>query len=340
MAGRKNKTCVNMQKICRAVIDVGTNSVKLLVAEVAGQIVTPLLEQSEQTRLGRGFYPMHRLQPDAILQTARAVAGFAEMAAKYKPVSTRVIATSAARDALNQAELLDAIYQAVRLPVEVITGEEEANWVYRGVASSAALAGRLLLIFDVGGGSTEFILGEGATQYYQHSFPLGTVRLLEQLEVSDPPTTTEFTRCMNSTEEFLVREVQPNLSAALEPFATRPAQLVGTGGTTTIMARILANSTTFDRERLEGVVLSRLAVGELLERLWSSPLADRRRIIGLPPNRADVILTGAAICHAVMRKFGFPNLTVSTRGLRYAAVMAECASELASTAEASTHGAS
>jgi exopolyphosphatase/guanosine-5'-triphosphate,3'-diphosphate pyrophosphatase len=190
-----------MQKVCRAVIDVGTNSVKLLVAEVAGQIVTPLLEQSEQTRLGRGFYPMHRLQADAILQTARAVAGFAEVAAKFRPVSTRVIATSAARDAVNQAELLDAIHRVASLPVEVITGEEEANWVYRGVTSNAALAERPLLILDVGGGSTEFILGEGATQYYQHSFPLGTVRLLEQLEVSDPPTATELTRCMNLTRD-------------------------------------------------------------------------------------------------------------------------------------------
>jgi exopolyphosphatase/guanosine-5'-triphosphate,3'-diphosphate pyrophosphatase len=320
-----------MQKICRAVIDIGTNSVKLLVAEVAGQIVTPLLEQSEQTRLGRGFYPMHRLQPDAIRHTARAVAGFAEVAAKFKPVSTRVIATSAARDALNQAELLDAIHEAVRLPVEVITGEEEANWVYRGVTSNAALSERPLLILDVGGGSTEFILGEGTTQYYRRSFRLGTVRFLEQLEVSDPPSTSELTHCIQSTEEFLIREVQPDLTAALARFAAQPAQLVGAGGTTTIMARILAGSATFDRERIEGAVLSRHEVGELLDRLWSLSLADRRTIIGLPPNRADVIITGVAICHAVMRQFDFPDLTVSTRGLRYAAVMAECASDLAAT---------
>jgi exopolyphosphatase/guanosine-5'-triphosphate,3'-diphosphate pyrophosphatase len=101
------------------------------------------------------------------------------------------------------------------------------------------------------------------------------------------------------------------------------------------MARIVAGATTFDRERLEGAVLSRDEVGELLERLWSLPLAERRRIVGLPPNRADVILTGVAICHAVMRQFDFPHLTVSTRGLRYAAVMAECASDLAATHSAS-----
>src|SRR5207244_4235623 len=124
-------------------------------------------------------------------------------------------------------------------------------------------------------------------------------------------------------------EVQPGLSAALERFPTRPAQLVGAGGTTTILARIMAGSTTFDRERIEGAVLSRHEVGGLLERLWSLSLAERRRIIGLPPNRADVILIGVAICHAVMRQVGFPDLTVSTRGLRYAAVMAESAYDLA-----------
>ena len=117
-----------MQKVCRAVIDIGTNSVKLLVAEVAGRVVTPCWSKAEQTRLGRGFYPMHRLRPDAILHTARAVAGFAEVAAKFKPVSTRVIATSAAagRSQSSGVARRDP-REAVRLPVEVITGEERGK---------------------------------------------------------------------------------------------------------------------------------------------------------------------------------------------------------------------
>ena len=143
----------------RAVIDIGTNSVKLLVAEVAGATVTPLLEQSEQTRLGRGFYETHRLQPEAIRQTAQAVAEFAGRAGKFSPVSTRVIATSAARDALNAAELIAAIKASAGLPVEIISGEQEADWAFLGVTSDPALAGQPLLILDVGGGSTEFILG-------------------------------------------------------------------------------------------------------------------------------------------------------------------------------------
>src|SRR2546427_10122660 len=145
----------------RAVIDVGTNSVKLLVAQVSGRRVDPLHEESEQTRLGSGFYETHRLQPATIVRTGRAVAEFARQAAEWSVVSTRVIATSAARDALNQDQLLAAIRAASGLAVEVIFGEQEADWAFRGGRSTPPFAGPPLLIFEVGGGSRQFILGEG-----------------------------------------------------------------------------------------------------------------------------------------------------------------------------------
>src|SRR5438067_2450389 len=135
----------------RAVIDVGTNSVKLLVAEVSGRRVEPLIERSEQSRLGRGFYQNRRLQPAAIRDTALAVAGFAAEAAESGAVATRVIATSAARDAVNQQELIAAIQTASGLPVEIISGEQEADWAFRGVISDTVFAGHPLLIVDVGG---------------------------------------------------------------------------------------------------------------------------------------------------------------------------------------------
>jgi exopolyphosphatase/guanosine-5'-triphosphate,3'-diphosphate pyrophosphatase len=130
----------------RAVIDVGTNSVKLLVAEVADRAVTPLLEESQQTRLGRGFYETHRLQPEAIRQTAESVAKLARRAEEWQPVPFRVIATSAARDALNPQDLLSAVRQSSGLDVEIISGEQEADWVFRGVATDPELGGQRLLI--------------------------------------------------------------------------------------------------------------------------------------------------------------------------------------------------
>src|SRR5882724_11356323 len=190
-------------RVRRAVIDVGTNSVKLLIADVSGRQVEALIEQSQQTRLGAGFYQTHRLQAAAISDTARAVAGFALKAREAGAIVTRVIATSAARDAVNQEELVDAIQTASGLPVEIISGQKEADWAFRGVTSDPVFAGHPLLIVDVGGGSTEFILGEGNHQQFRHSFAIGTVRLLERLPHSDPPSAWDWEQCRAAVNGFL-----------------------------------------------------------------------------------------------------------------------------------------
>ena len=184
-----------MKPVCRAVIDVGTNSVKLLVANVTGSGVEPLLEKSEQTRLGQGFYESHRLNPALIEHTARVVAEFTNLARTWKPVAIRAVATSAARDAINQGDLIQAIHRASGLMIEVLTGEQEADWVYRGVLSDPDLAPHPVLILDVGGGSTEFVLGNGPRQLFRQSYGIGSVRLLEQFNLGDPPTPSEWVRC-------------------------------------------------------------------------------------------------------------------------------------------------
>jgi len=302
---------------------VGTNSVKLLVAEVSGRRVNPLLEHSEQTRLGRGFYGGHRLQPSAITHTARAVAHYAATAREWGVASTRVIATSAARDAVNQSELVAAIGAESGCPVEVLSGAQEAEGAFRGVISDPVFAGQPLLIVDVGGGSTEFILGEGDQQRFRHSFALGTVRLIEQSPHSDPPTSAEWERCRVAVNDFLHQHVGPVVGQQLSGVPGRAIQLVGTGGTTSILARIELGLTTFDRDRIEALRLAREQVRRQRERLWALPLAERKKIVGLPADRADVILTGVLIYEALMERLDFPDLRVSTRGLRFAAVMEE-----------------
>src|SRR5690242_8407946 len=124
-----------MKPARRAVIDVGTNSVKLLVADVSGREVQPLWEESKQTRLGRGFYETHRLQQEAIDATGKAVAQFSETARKFQANSVRVIATSAARDAVNGDELTSAIEKVSGLKMEIISGDQEAEWVFQGVTT-------------------------------------------------------------------------------------------------------------------------------------------------------------------------------------------------------------
>ena len=310
----------------RAVIDVGTNSIKLLVADVAGHDVKPVWEDSKQTRLGQGFYETHVLQPEAIEKTARVVAEFAETARESNAESIRVIATSAARDAKNSRGLTSAIERASGLRIEIISGDQEADWAFQGVTTDPELAKHPLLLLDVGGGSTEFILGHGEQKHFRHSFPLGTVRLLEKFPHRDPPTPAEFTACRKWLRDFLQTEVRPKLEpelrreAKLDP-VNRQVQLAGTGGTTTILARMEAGLENYDRERIEATRLSLDQIRAHLKRLWSLPLEERKQIVGLPKKRADVILTGVAIYEAVMEEFGFNELRVSTRGLRFAAVM-------------------
>lgn len=304
----------------RAVIDVGTNSVKLLVADVEGHSVIPVFEESEQTRLGRGFYESHRLQMDCINDTASVVAQFAGAARVKNVASLRVVATSAARDAVNKHELLDAIKKTSGLDVDIISGEQEAELVYRGVRSDPQLAGQRLLILDVGGGSTEFLIGQGDYPEFARSFPIGSVRLLEYLRPSDPPAASELDDCRAWLRHLIAEQVCPVVNPVLANERER-TRAIGTGGAATILARMEYALDKYHRHEIEGARITLESVRRWMAQLWSMPLRERKSITGLPKKRADVILTGMAIYEAVLTEFGFTELHASTRGLRFAAVM-------------------
>ena len=307
----------------RAVIDVGTNSVKILIAAVEGRTVQPLYEASEQTRLGAGFYETHYLQQSAIEQTASVVAQFVRDAREYQPESIRVFATSAARDATNKHDLVRLVESASALPLEIITGEQEADWAFQGVTTDPAFTGHDLLVMDVGGGSTEFILGRDSHRGFARSFPLGTVRLLEKLRVPDPPAPADLHACRDFVHAVLENEVVPVVTPHIEAIRNGGVRLVGTGGTTTILARMQLQLRRYDRDLMEGLVLTREQIHSHRDKLWTLPLAERKQIIGLPGKRADVILTGTVIFGEVMDVLHMTELKVSTRGLRFAAVLAD-----------------
>ena len=305
----------------RAVIDVGTNSVKLLVADVSGREVEPVCEESTQTRLGQGFYDSHVLQAGRITATASAVAGYVTRARGLGATVVRVIATSAARDAHNRAELLDAIHSRAGVMPVVISGEREAELAFAGVASNSLLANVPLLLLDVGGGSTEFIVGEGVQRHFRGSFPIGTVRLLEKMRPDDPPSERQHQHCEAHLREYVKGEILPLLKSVIGSFPGGKVRLVGTGGTTTILARLKLKTDSFDRALIERVRLTDREVEKMGNLLWSLPLEERRRLPGLPGDRADVILAGVSIYNVVLREFSITELSVSTRGLRFAAVV-------------------
>lgn len=304
----------------RAVLDVGTNSVKLLVADLVSATVQPVLERSIQTRLGRGLAATGRLDPAAVAETVRVIARLHAEARQLGAQVVRVAATSAAREASNTGDLRAAVRAATGLEVVVLSGEQEARWGFAGVTTDPALQDQSILLLDVGGGSTEFALGRAGDLRFHASHPLGAVRWLERLHPSDPPRPSELERGRRELADTVSALVVPALRPHLAGVRPKPLQLVGTGGTASVLAAMALALVEFDRAAIDGRVLRAAEVTARLEQLWSLPLARRRTLPGLPPERADVMLTGTLIYEGVMAVLGFESLRITTRGLRYAAL--------------------
>ncbi len=295
----------------RAVIDIGSNSVKLLVAGVVDGGVTPLVHESEQTRLGRGVFETGLLEQEAVLKTTRVASHFADRARDAGAEEIRVLGTSAARDAHNAVDLARAL-AAENLALEILDGHAEAGLVLRGVRSHPDLAAGRLALMDVGGGSTELLVADGQDLKLARSFQLGTVRLL-----SGHPTADDKAKLTDTLGSFLDEKLVPALGRV-----SLPGMLVGTGGTPVFLARVLKETDNIASAELESTRLSLSEVQTLNARLWAMPLEQRRRLPGLPANRADVILIGSAIYEAVMLRCGFAELRPTLRGVRYGALLA------------------
>lgn len=314
-----------MKQVRRAVIDVGTNSVKLLVADVTGNVVYPLHEISRQTRLGHGSYATRILQPEAINQTVQAVSEFAAQARQWAPKQIQIVATSAARDAANASELVDAIHRQTNLKLAVISGEQEAHWAYAGICSDPRLAGHALLIMDAGGGSTQLIYGPKPGIVARHSYRIGAVRLLEKYPLSDPPKSADLAKCLDWARKYILEHTPPQLKPHWAGNAPATPRFVGTGGSSSLLAAMQLQLEEFDRDKIESIELTARQVRHRMQQLWDLPLETRRQIPGLPANKADVILMGTVIHAAVMEIFSLPAMVISTRGFRFGALMADAA---------------
>ena len=298
----------------RGVIDIGTNSVKLLIADLRGDEISPHLETSRQTRLGHGLYSCGKLQAEPIQATVAAVNELLALAKTNDCSDTRIIATSAVRDSNNPAELLGALGQ----DVEVLSGDDEARLVFAGVMGCPRLAMSPTSITSVGGGSTEFIVGDVGGIRFHASIPLGSVRLMERQPVSDPPAGGELETVCKLVDQALSETSLAGLRGQLKATCqAQPFIMVGSGGMASILAKMELGEDDYNRERMEAVELSIDRVTAWREGLWGLTFARRREITGLPPKRADVALFGSLIYEQAMRELGFAFLRVSTRGIRF-----------------------
>lgn len=291
-----------------ATIDVGTNSVLLLVADrLADGRFQAVRERAEITRLGRGVDQTRRLSPEGMEATLQVLAAFAREARELGAQGLAVSATSAARDAENGAEFLAAAQDRAGVTVEIISGELEAQLSFTSAWADFGQQAPLVVL-DIGGGSTEFILGSPEGQVsFRHSFDVGSVRLTERLIRADPPSAEERGR----VEQHL-RETFRGL-----PPCPPGAELVGVAGTVTSLYTLRHGIEPYDSARVHGGVLGRAELEALVERLCSLPLAGRRTLRGLEPKRADVIPAGGLILLEAVRALGLEQLRVSDRGLRW-----------------------
>lgn len=290
-----------------ATIDVGTNTVLLLVAERApsGQF-RAVDERMEITRLGRGVDRTRRLAPEAIAETVSVVERFVEAARDQGVEGVAITASSAARDAENGSAFFAKVHEATGLSVEVITGDREAELVFESAHRDFGGTGPLSVV-DIGGGSTELIFGDGEGPRFRHSFDVGAVRLTERHLHSDPPTVAEI--------EALRADLRSEFAAAPQP--PEGSRLVGIAGTVTTLCAIELGITSWDGSLVHGKEMSVGDVRRLADRLASMPLEERKRLPGLPEKRADVIVAGAEILAGILETFGFAAVTVSDRGVRW-----------------------
>lgn len=291
-----------------AAIDVGTNSVLLLVAErdAKGRFVA-VRERAEITRLGRGVDKTKRLAPEAIEDTLAVLEDFTHEARQLGATGIVVSATSAARDAQNGKDFLDGAKARCGVTVEIISGDEEARLSF--ASAFADFGGQQpLVVLDIGGGSTEFIFGDAQGQVsFRQSFDVGSVRLTERHVHADPPTADELTRISVALRDTFLALPRPPSGA----------RLVAVAGTATTICTVARAIDPYDAALVHGAVLTRDEVNQSVDRLAALPVMLRRTVPGLQPKRADVIVAGGLILRAAMDAVDAAEVTISDRGLRW-----------------------
>jgi len=293
-----------------ATIDIGTNSVLLLVADSEGGALSPVLERATVTRLGEGVDRNRRLLDSACERTLACLTDYAAELSKLGVDRLDAVGTSAMRDAVGGQEFVARAAAILGVAPRVIDGNEEARLTFAGALSGLSQTGKVT-VFDIGGGSTEIIVGSSSASERRIaaaiSLDIGSVRLFERHVQSDPPSAEE------------LRSVQRDIALALAD-APKPepgATLVGVAGTITQLAALELELVRYDSTRVHGYTLTRSAVDRLLTHLASLTLAQRRVLPGMEPARADVLVVGSAIAQAVLEWSGAAELVVSDRGVRW-----------------------
>lgn len=305
-----------------ATIDIGTNTVLLLVAEKRDDDVVAVTERATITRLGQGVDVSRALAPEAIARTNACIDDYAEVIRTHDVARVDVVGTSAMRDAQGGDAVRAHVQAKLGVPARVIAGEEEARLTFLGALAGMKLAGDAprATVFDIGGGSTEVVQGiahDGGTHAaltFAESFDVGSVRMTERHVRSDPPSAGELAALIADVDAIV---------ATLPPLA--PGEIpVGIAGTVTTLAAVAMEMAPYDSARIHGSVLDVSLLEATVARLAALPLAERREIKGLEPKRADVIVAGGHVALRLLKRWNASQVRVSDRGVRWGLALALC----------------
>jgi exopolyphosphatase/guanosine-5'-triphosphate,3'-diphosphate pyrophosphatase len=293
-----------------ATIDVGSNSVLLLVAEKTAEGFVTVEDRAELTRLGDGLEQTGRLSDVAMERTVQALLDLARLAVEAHRVrGIAAVGTEALRTAVNGQELVQRVAREAAVTIHVVGGEEEARLSFLAVRSGLGVGDAPVAIFDVGGGSTELILGRYGGMERRSSLRLGGLTLTERFLRSDPVAPDELDRLRAHVDQVLAGD-----AARVEG---DPRSVVGMGGAVTTLAAVSMGLEPYDPERVHGSTLSLEEVRRQVQLYRGKTVDERRALAGLHPRRADTILCGAVITAAMMGWLGAETLTVSDRGIRH-----------------------
>jgi exopolyphosphatase/guanosine-5'-triphosphate,3'-diphosphate pyrophosphatase len=296
------------------VIDIGTNTVLLLVARITGKgRIQPLVYEQRVPRLGGGVDSSGNLDPGSMDRVITVLKEYRVLLAPHAPAATAVCGTSAVRDAANREEFAQRVREETGFELEILSGDDEALWTYRGAVSGMAGAGRYTVV-DIGGGSTEIITGDLVQIDNRISLNIGSLRLTERCLRHDPPTEGELETAIELTENEIAR-------ASRFPFAG--SELVGVAGTATSLAILAQGVKSFDAASVTNYRLRRDAVESLFRTLREMPSGKIRDLSAVMEGRSDVIVAGTLIAREIMAHFSFDSMIVSERGVRYGIAIRE-----------------
>jgi exopolyphosphatase/guanosine-5'-triphosphate,3'-diphosphate pyrophosphatase len=292
-----------------AAIDIGTNSIRMIVAEALRHGSYRILDdEKEPTRIGRNLSTTGRLNPEAVESSLQTLRRMKQIVTGYQVRELRAIATCAVREATDGADFCRRVRDEVGLDIQVVSAEDEARLAFYGVPRSFDLDGKNVAVVDIGGGSTEIVLASNKLIESIYTTPLGAVRMTELYGGSQAESNEEFERLVRSVDRLLKKHTEK------PPFV--PHLLIGSGGTFTTLGSMVLAARGAASQRVQGAVVTQAEVRHLLDRLRKMPAKNRRAVPGLSPDRADIIVAGLVVIDAVLRRFRVNQLQVHAGGVR------------------------